>query len=201
MISKQQAAGQLTELEVLVMKKRVLIIYASNHGQTRVITDVIARELRARGFEVNSRSALDGSKLPPPGDFDLVVFGSRIQFGHHASPIIAYLHEYAATLRTMPTAFFSVSMAAANGGADPNGYLDATFTSLGWRPTATVAFAGALPYRQYNWVLRFVMKQIAKSAGHATDTTRDHSFTDWNGVRGFAAELATLARHERSHAS
>jgi menaquinone-dependent protoporphyrinogen oxidase len=173
--------------------KRALIIYESNHGQTQVITNVIVRELRARGVEVTTRSALDGSKLPRPDDFDLVVLGSRIQFGRHASAIVAYLHEYGAALRPMPTAFFSVSMAAANGGADPNGYLDATFTSLGWRPNATVAFAGALPYRQYNWILRFVMKQIATSAGHATDTTRDHSFTDWNQVRGFAAELVKLA--------
>jgi menaquinone-dependent protoporphyrinogen oxidase len=179
--------------------KRVLIIYASNHGQTLAITNVIVRELRSLGCEVSARSA--SNALPPPDGFDVVVLGSRVELGRHASSVIGYLHQYGAVLRTMPTAFFSVSMAAVNGGADPNGYLDATFSRLGWRPNLTAAFAGGLPYLQYNWVLRFVMKQIAKAAAHTTDTSRDHVFTNWEQVRDFAAEIASLAVGREAHAS
>jgi menaquinone-dependent protoporphyrinogen oxidase len=178
-----------------------LIAYASNHGHTFAIADALARELRSLGLEVTTRNALDGD-LPRPDGFDVVVLGSRIELGRHASAIVGYLQQYGAVLRTMPTAFFSVSMSASNGGADPNGYLDSTFARLGWRPTVTAAIAGGLPYRQYNWLLRFVMKQIAKRAGHTTDTSRDHVFTDWNQVHGLATDIATLARgREHSHAS
>jgi len=182
--------------------KRVLIIYASSHGQTLAITNVLVRELRSLGFEVSARSALDKSRLPPPDDFDVVVLGSRVQFGRHASAVVGYLHQYGSVLRTMPTAFFSVSMAATNGGTDPNGYLDAMLAPLGWRPNVAVAIAGGLPYRQFNWIVRFVMKRISKSAGHATDTSRDHVFTNWDQVHVLATDIANLARGlERSHAS
>jgi len=182
--------------------KRVLIIYASSHGQTLAITNVLVRELRSLGFEVTARSALGRNRLPPPDDFDAIVLGSRVQFGRHAPAIVGYLHQYGGVLRTMPTAFFSVSMAATNGSTDPNGYLDATLAPLGWRPNVAAAIAGGLPYRQYNWALRFVMKQISKNAGHTTDTSRDHVFTNWDQVRVLATDIATLARGlEHSHAS
>ena len=182
--------------------KRVLILYASSHGQTLSITNVLVRELRSRGFEVTARSALGRVQLPPPDGFDVIVFGSRVHFGYHASAIIGYLHQYARVLRTMPTVFFSVSMAVANGPADPSGYLDAMIARLGWRPNVTADLAGGLPYRKFNWILRFVMKQISKSAGHTTDTSRNHEFTNWNQVRALATDIAALARDEQlAHAN
>jgi hypothetical protein len=38
-------------------------------------------------------------------------------------------------------------------------------------------------------VLRFVMKMIAKKAGHATDTTRDYVYTDWSALDQFVDEI------------
>jgi len=34
-------------------------------------------------------------------------------------------------------------------------------------------------YSKYNFVIRFVMKRIAKKAEAPVDTTRDYEFTDW----------------------
>ncbi|HEX8109696.1 MAG TPA: hypothetical protein VF516_18320, partial [Kofleriaceae bacterium] len=53
-----------------------------------------------------------------------------------------------------------------------------------------VAIAGGLPYRSYHWFLRFVMKLISRSAGHSTDTRRDHEYTDWARVQQLAADIA-----------
>jgi hypothetical protein len=34
------------------------------------------------------------------------------------------------------------------------------------------------------------MKRIARAAGHTTDTSRDHDFTDWEAVGRFAEAIA-----------
>jgi len=55
----------------------------------------------------------------------------------------------------------------------------------------------ALPYTQYGFFLRWLMKHIASVAGAPVDTTRDHDLTDWDEVArfadGIAADLAERA--------
>jgi menaquinone-dependent protoporphyrinogen oxidase len=172
---------------------RVLILHASTHGQTRRIADAIALTLRRRGCTVELGDLNVGvAALPPPSDYDAVVLGSRVQLGAHARSIGRYVRAHRAALLDVVTAFFSVSMAAADraNGTDPNGYVRKELAQLAWTPSRTAAFAGALPYRQYGRLTRFVMKRIAKAAGHTTDTSRDHEFTDWDAVTRFAAAIA-----------
>jgi uncharacterized membrane protein len=45
-------------------------------------------------------------------------------------------------------------------------------------------------HRKYGWFLRLTMKRISKRAGHTTDTTRDHVFTDYVAVAAFADRIA-----------
>jgi len=175
---------------------RALIIYASSHGQTREVAYRIATRLHRQAFTVVVADTGDPVHLPPPAGFDLVIVGSRIQFGRHASSVIAYLHQYREQLEATATAFFSVSMAAANGGDDPNGYLATMFERIGWRPPVAGAFGGALKYRRYNFLLRYVMKRIALAGGHTTDTSRDHVYTDWARVDAFADQALALCRRE-----
>lgn len=180
----------------------ILILYASHFGQTRAIAHEIADKLRLAHHDVEIIDARR-SEPPAPGDFDAVVFGSRIEIGRHASEIREYMVRHRDALRDIPTAFFSVSMAAASpkAGIDPSGYLGALYEEVGWIPSIAIAFAGALPYRKYNWFLRFVMKRISRSAGHTTDTSRNHEFTDWPRVREFAHEIAELVHPTREVAT
>jgi menaquinone-dependent protoporphyrinogen oxidase len=41
---------------------------------------------------------------------------------------------------------------------------------------------------------RALMRRIAAKKGQPTDTSKDHDFTDWDEVSGFAADLLELAR-------
>jgi menaquinone-dependent protoporphyrinogen oxidase len=168
---------------------RILLIYASSHGQTRKISEAIAAELRRVGHIVELAPIVTDTP-PPVQDYDAVVLGSRVQFGKHARPIVDYIIANRAELADAPTYFFSVSMAAASGGVDPQGYLERLFTTTRWRPREAKVIPGALHYRQYGWLLRWVMKRISAKAGHATDTSRDHEYTDWTQVRQFAARIA-----------
>jgi menaquinone-dependent protoporphyrinogen oxidase len=169
---------------------RILIAHASSYGQTRKIAEAIAAELRRSGHVVELADALAAAP-PPVEDYDAVVLGSRIQFGVHAKPILAYITSNRAALDAMPSYFFSVSMSAAGASSmDPEGYLEKLFAVTQWRPRAAIAIAGGLPYRRYGFVLRLVMKMISRRGGHATDTGRDHEYTDWAQVRRFAASIA-----------
>jgi menaquinone-dependent protoporphyrinogen oxidase len=174
-------------------KKRVLVVFASSFGQTRKIAEGLALALRGRGCIVELGDAGQGvSGLPPPADYDAVVLGSRVQYGKHAPAIAAYVHAHRAALFDVVSAFFSVSMSASRRelGSDPNGYVKKQLEELAWEPRLTAAFGGALPYTKYGFILRFVMKQISKRAGHTTDTSRDHEFTDWDAVSRFANAIA-----------
>lgn len=175
----------------------ILVVYASHYGQTEKIAAQVAEQLRHQGHEVVLANARR-SELPAPDSFDLVVLGSRVEAGQHATAIRAYIRQNIVSLESMPTAFFSVSMSAArrNPGSDPNGYMQTTFSDLGWKPTRSIAFAGGLPYRKYGWFMRFVMKRISRSAGHTTDTSRNHEMTDWDAVNRFAEEVSSLTRPE-----
>lgn len=176
---------------------RILVLYATHFGQTRAIAERIATRLRSHGDTVELGDVRYGP--PPPHGFDAVVIGSRIELGRHAPEVRRYLIEHRQELDRLPTAFFSVSMAAARGdSADPNGYMATLFEAVAWQPTKARAFAGALPYRKYGWFLRMIMKRISRSAGHTTDTSRDHSFTSWARVDTFADELAGLTSARRA---
>jgi menaquinone-dependent protoporphyrinogen oxidase len=166
--------------------RRILVAYASHYGQTRAVAHRIAQRLRENGCAVD---VVDGrSPIPSPVRYDAVVLGSRVEMGRHASVVLAYIRHHRGELARMPTAFFSVSMAAAkrDAGDDPSGYLMDTFAELEWCPTESVAFAGALPYRRYDWLTRLVMRRVSRSAGHTTDTSRNHVYTDFAAVDAFA---------------
>ena len=181
---------------------RVLVLYATHHGQTRAIAVALAQRLRERGNTVELADVRDWQRLAPPEEFDAVVFGSRIEVGRHAPEMLAYIATRRAILAKLPTAFFSVSMAASkpDAGPDPEGYLAKTFAHLDWHPVLSTAFAGGLPYRRYNWMMRLVMKQIARRSGGPTDTSRDHELTDWEAVAAFADKVAYIAGGARAAA-
>lgn len=167
---------------------RILVLFASSYGQTREIAWAIERHLRRRGHTVDLVDARQAA--PAPGEYDLAVIGSRVEFGRHATAVRRYARRHRKELAEMPSAFFSVSTST---GATRDPYVDAFVAATGWHPGTAVSFMGALPYTRYNPILRFVMKRIGRSAGHTTDTSRDHDFTDWRAVRTFADALADAA--------
>ncbi|HEU4731432.1 MAG TPA: flavodoxin domain-containing protein [Kofleriaceae bacterium] len=170
---------------------RILIAYASSYGQTHKIAKALAASLRRRGHVIELADAFAGTP-PPVEDYDAVVLGSRVELGLHAHAIAEYATVNREALDEVPSFFFSVSMAAASAtSADPEGYLEKLFATTHWRPRAAIAIAGGLPYRKYSWILRWIMKLISARAGHATDTSRDHDYTDWVQVEQFADQIAS----------
>jgi menaquinone-dependent protoporphyrinogen oxidase len=71
--------------------------------------------------------------------------------------------------------------------------IDVFIQETGWTPARALAVAGALAYSQYNFLVRFVMKRIARRAGAPTDTSHDYEFTDWATLDRFLTDAARAA--------
>ena len=96
-------------------------------------------------------------------------------------------------LNSRPSAFFSVSLAAAgteDQRQDAERYLRQFLERADWQPRMTAKFAGAVRYLEYGFLKRWMMKSIMKRAGRDTDTTRNHEYTDWDEVDQFATAFA-----------
>jgi menaquinone-dependent protoporphyrinogen oxidase len=101
-----------------------------------------------------------------------------------------------AALADHPSAFFSVSLTAAD---DTDEAREATqrciddfLAETGWTPARSVAIAGALQYREYSVFTRTLVRLMMRRGGHPTDTSHDYDYTDWDAVERFGREFATL---------
>jgi menaquinone-dependent protoporphyrinogen oxidase len=101
-------------------------------------------------------------------------------------------------LNEVPSAFFSVSMAAASKNEEEvaaAAKLARDFPETrGWRPVIVTSLAGRLAYLQYNFLIRFIMKRISEKEGGPTDTSRNYEMTDWTEVEKLAHDMAARIR-------
>lgn len=182
--------------------KRVAVFFATREGHTQRIAERITTDLLVLGFDVD---LLDVRSRPrfPLSSYCAAVLAASVHAGTHEKEMIAFVREHRAELERMTTAFLSVTLSEAGvemQGESPakhaqfvhdvEGILEKFFTETNWRPTLPKPVAGALLYTHYNFLVRMIMRRIAKKAGASTDTSRDYDYTDWVGLDRFAAELA-----------
>jgi menaquinone-dependent protoporphyrinogen oxidase len=172
-----------------------LILYASTHGQTAKIATRIGELVGASGAVAHVVDVGDGAD-PEVAAYDLVIAGASIHTGHHQREMVEWARTHAAALDLVPSAFFSVSLTAADDTDEAlsatRGYLDDFLEDTGWTPRMRASFAGALLYREYNLPTRLLMKLIMARGHHPTDVSEDVEYTDWYAVDAFAHECAGL---------
>ena len=172
----------------------VLLVHASTHGHTRRIAERIADIMRADGGEVWLERA---DAHPTLTDCDAVVVGASIHAGHHQREVIEWASSHRTQLGRIPTAFFTVCLTAADdtdeSRAETRRYLDEFVEATGWKPDRTTTFAGALQYREYDFMTRLLMRLLMHKGHHPTDTSRDYDYTDWNAVERFAHDCVAAA--------
>jgi menaquinone-dependent protoporphyrinogen oxidase len=74
--------------------------------------------------------------------------------------------------------------------ADVEKMLKHFYEETGWHPKRVKPVAGALLYKKYSMLIRFVMRRIARRAEAETDTSRDYEYTDWAALDRFVNEFA-----------
>jgi menaquinone-dependent protoporphyrinogen oxidase len=174
----------------------VLLLYASTHGHTAKIAARIAEGLRAGGVQqVDVRDAVEAGPIDP-ASYDAIVAGGSLHGGHHQEELVEWVKAHGAALAERPSAFFSVSLTAADDSREAREAtqrcIDEFLAETEWRPERSVAVAGALQYREYNVFTRTLMRLMMRRGGHPTDTSRDYDYTDWDAVERFGREFAAL---------
>lgn len=177
---------------------RILIVYGTTEGHTATIVDRMAGAIRGAGHQVEVHDAKEVRKQAVTGAFDGIIVGGSVHAGEHQSGVREFVTRNRDLLERVPSAFFSVSLAAA--GADEESIaeletnLEKFFRETGWRPRRVEQIAGALVYTKYNLFIRHLIKLIARQHGRTElDTSQDYDFTDWQGVERFARAFAAEA--------
>lgn len=172
--------------------KKIAIAYASKHGQTEKIARYLAAKIESRKMEYELIDTSRSSVALGQG-FSGIIYGSPVYRGRFPSGILAWARKNSVRINALPSAFFTVSLNAADQRPAAR-VADQQLLTLFMQETAALprfsaSFAGALNFRQYWWPIRLLMKRISAKAGGSTDTSRDHEYTDWQKVDSFLARF------------
>jgi menaquinone-dependent protoporphyrinogen oxidase len=169
---------------------KILIGYGTTEGQTARIAEYIADVMRSQGHEAQVLD-LKGSRDLPPDIYDAVIVGGSIHMGKHEEHVGDFVRKNRVSLERLPSAFFSVSLAAHGDMENARAYVKNFEQETGWQPTQVGYFGGALRYRQYGLLKRLMMKKIVrgKPGNLSLDTSCDHEYTDWDDVQRFAEDF------------
>ena len=185
---------------------RAVIFYATREGHTRRIAEHVAIELRRHTHEVElyDVDTVSASVDWPPYNWACVA--ASVHAGRHEPEMIAFVKQHRQALERLDAAFLSVTLSEAGAedvrapkerreraAADAQQMIDVFLQETGWRPERVLPLAGALAYSRYNFLIRFVMKRIARKAGAPTDTSRDYEFTNWSALDAFIGDAARVA--------
>lgn len=175
---------------------KTLIIYASVDGQTHKIAQAIAAEIKNQNQNRNQTQsavvdlvALTAAEQQDLAQYDQIIIGASIRYGHFNKALEPYITRHAALLNAKKTAFYSVNLTARKADKntpETNAYTRKLLQRIDWRPTQSAVFAGALRYPQYRFFDRFMIRLIMKITGGETDTTKEIEYTDWAKVAEFA---------------
>ena len=178
------------------MKLKFAIIHDSKHGQTEMIGQRIATVLNEHGHDAQVHHLHDVTDEFPMDELDAVVLGCPMHLEKFSAAMSAFVIERIAEINRIASFFYSVSLSAAgdeHGLEQVQNYVEQFLGEADWDPDGKANFAGALPYQDYNPILRWIMKRIVRKAGGETDTTHNYEYTDWVAVEDFALECAQRA--------
>lgn len=174
----------------------ILVIFGTTDGHTRKVADRLGRMFRAYSDAVAVDIEQAGGAFVDAQCYDAVVVCASVHGGRYQRPVLRWVRANAASLKAKRTAFVSVCLGVLQKDAKVDRQLDAVaarfFTATGWQPTRVKKIAGALLYRKYGWIKRWVMRRIVAKAGGDIDTSRDYEYTDWVDLQAFADEFLSL---------
>lgn len=185
---------------------KAAVFFATREGQTRKIADRLVADFRMHELAVDLH---DVKALHSPVDwphYAVACVAASVHGGHHEPEMIAFVRQHREALQRLAAVFLSVTLSEAGAedpraspaerqqsAADAQRMIDGFVAETGWRPARCLPVAGALTYSRYNFLIRFVMKRIARRQGAPTDTSRDYEFTNWSAVDRFVDEVVQSA--------
>ena len=90
---------------------KTLILFSTRDGQTREIASYLASELKELGIQADV-AKVHRIEEPQWENYDRVVIGASIRYGHYHSAFQEFVKKHATRLNSMPSAFYSVNLVA-----------------------------------------------------------------------------------------
>jgi menaquinone-dependent protoporphyrinogen oxidase len=160
---------------------KLLVAYASKYGSTAEIAEVIGKELRLRGHEVDVESVETADDLDR---YDGFVIGSSVYAGSWIKSAANFLRSNEGLLVDHPVWLFS---SGPTGQGDPNEIMD------GWtfpenlqaaaeklNPKDIILFHGNIDTDRLNFAERMIIKSVKATVG---------DYRDWLVIRGWARRI------------
>lgn len=176
---------------------RILIVYSTCEGQTRRIAEHIAERCVSKGYTVILADASMEGGPALGSDVAACIVGASVYEGRHQRPAVHFVREHRTALDSIPTAFFSVSLAAAvkdeEHRAAAAGYIDTFVDETGWSPNLAIPLAGALRFAHHDYV-KSALARLLPSPNREDQRVEGREYTNWESVEWFT-DTFLLAAH------
>ncbi len=186
--------------------QRVAVLFATREGHAKRIAERIVFDLLSLGFDSDLLAVR--RHLPfDLGHYSAALLVASVHAGHHEKEMVKFVRDHKPELEIMPTAFVSVTLSEAGAEMpdkspdeharfvrDVDLMMGRFFCETRWLPSVAKPVAGALLYTRYNFLVRMVMKNIARKAGASTDISRNYDYTNWPDLDMFVEEFTARLR-------
>ena len=167
--------------------KKTLITYSTVDGQTKIISERLAK------FSTHSQvDVLPISNQINLDSYKTIIIGASIRYGKYRNEVFSFVEDNIQTLNIKENAFFSVNVVARKpekSTPETNPYLIKFLSKIKWKPKNLGVFAGKIEYPKYKFIDKYAIKFIMWLTKGPTDTSKTYEFTDWNKVEDFARDL------------
>ncbi len=176
------------------MERDIGIYYVSKHGQTEKIAHFLGECFGGLGWDVYVTDLRSDSGTPDVSSFSAVLVGAPVYMERYPRVLRRFVAAHRMQLMAAPvTGFFSTCLTATP--STREAHLESLrparefLEEVSWTPDWLASFPGALNFRQYGPLQRWILKRISRRAGGPTDASRDYEFTRWDEVARFAKDL------------
>jgi len=164
---------------------KILCVYSTTEGQTAKIMDFVASRLRLAGDEVTLLEAGAAGAVDVTG-FDSALLAASVHVGMYQKPLVEFARLHADWLKRVPSAFLSVSLAAAGSDKEELKSLETIAEGFrahtGWTNAEIHHVAGAFRFKGYDFFKGWLMRVIAWEKGVKVTPGQDLELTDWSGL-------------------
>lgn len=182
---------------------RTAVFYATREGQSELVAQRVAGDLRSRAVETDVINVKDIRGRVDWDAYDAAFVVASVHVGRHEKEMIEFVKRSKRELEALNASFLSLTLSQAGAELDTNTparrkkahsealRMVADFAKdTGWRFEHSLTVAGALMYTKYNFLVKWVMEFIARAEGFDGPTTRDYEFTNWSTVDRFVDEVS-----------
>lgn len=181
---------------------KILVLYGTTEGQTRKVCTFIAERLRSKGASVTLVDAAAPGERIDMQSYQGAIIAASIHVGQYQGAVVEFVRANHARLNQIPSAFVSVSLAAADSDSEELESLAScteNFKSYtGWTSAEVHHVAGAFRVTAYDFFKRWLMKLVAWEKKLKLEPGKDLELTDWRAlattVDGLHARFADTTR-------